>query len=241
MHGRWMKVLYKVVDGVLTPIPRLLFTPSSVTTQPWTTNQIPQPPYLLSGSKSAKDTPTNMQSPILYHSSPEGYPWTSRRRGLKLHVIVLFCAVLNLTIAILVVLVQQKKLYISDKPVYTMDGSDSPYYWKSLLPAIGGIIGNINSYIAGGGIALLVSTYAKHQGFNKGLNLKKISHLSLLGEPGLDFCQGYKTDLPFATSSCVGCTGRLYSSDDCRCIPHDFYELDGCCTLFRRQIVRGLG
>jgi hypothetical protein len=120
---------------------------------------------------------------MLYQSSADGYPWTSRRLGLKLHVIVLLCAVLNLTIAALVVLVQQKKLYITDKPVYTMDGSDSPYYWKSLLPAIGGIIGNINSYIAGGGIALLVSTYAKHQGFNKGLNLKKISHLSLLGKP----------------------------------------------------------
>lgn len=124
-----------------------------------------------------------MQSPILYHSSPEGYPWTSRRLGLKLHVLVLLCVVLNLAVAALVVVVQQKKVYITDKPVYTMDGSNSSYHWKSLLPAIGNIIGNINAYIAGGGIAVLVSTYAKHQGFNKGLNLKKISHLSLLGKP----------------------------------------------------------
>lgn len=123
-----------------------------------------------------------MQSPVLYRSSPEGYPWRSRKLGLRLHILVLLCLGLNLGVVALCILVQQKKLYITDRPVYTMNGSASPYYWKSLLPAIGNIIGNINSYIAGGGIAMLVASYAKHQGFNRGLSLKKISHLSQLGE-----------------------------------------------------------
>jgi hypothetical protein len=123
-----------------------------------------------------------MQSPILYRNSPEGYPWLSRRLGFRLHILILLCLILNLAVVALCILVQQKKLYITDRPVYTMNGSQSPYYWKSLLPAIGNIIGNINAYIAAGGIALLVASYAKHQSFNRGLSLKKISHLSQLGK-----------------------------------------------------------
>jgi hypothetical protein len=124
-----------------------------------------------------------MQSPILYHSSPDGYPWHSRRLAYKLHFLVLVCLTLNLLIAALVIVVQEKKLYLSDKPVYKMGGNgQSAYYWKSLLPAIGSIVGSINAYIAGGGIALLVASYAKHQGLNRGLSLKKISHLGQLGE-----------------------------------------------------------
>ncbi|KAJ9104633.1 hypothetical protein QFC21_002131 [Naganishia friedmannii] len=126
-----------------------------------------------------------MQSPMLYHSAPGGYPWHSRRLAYKLHFLVLVCLTLNLLIAALVILVQQKKLFISDRPVYKMGGNgQSAYYWKSLLPAIGSIVGSINAYIAGGGIALLVSSYAKHQGLNRGLSLKKISHLGQLGLSG---------------------------------------------------------
>ncbi|KAJ9098946.1 hypothetical protein QFC19_006170 [Naganishia cerealis] len=89
-------------------------------------------------------------------------------------------------IAALVILVQEKKLYITDRPVYKVGGNgQSAYYWKSLLPAIGSIVGSINAYIAGGGIALLVASYAKHQGLNKGLSLKKISHLGQLAAAGV--------------------------------------------------------
>lgn len=129
-----------------------------------------------------------MQSPILYQSSPDGYPWLSRRLGYKLHFLVLLCTFLNLCIVALVVVVQKVKIYIPDKAIFTPDGSDSPYYYKSLLPAVGNIIGYINTYIAGGGIAVLVSTYAKHQGFHKGLSLKKIRHLSLLCESVAHTC-----------------------------------------------------
>jgi hypothetical protein len=163
-------------------LPRLLCIPGLHHQSIVNPGEINNPPTLVvPNSKLAKKF-ADMQSPMLYQSSGEGYPWTSRRLGLKLHVMVVLCVVLNLVIAALVILIQEKKIYITDKPVYGTNGGQSTYYWKSLLPAIGGIIGNMNSYITGGGIALLVSTYAKHLGFHKGLNLQKIRHLSMLGE-----------------------------------------------------------